>query len=279
MTFATVLPACAEPRLEFVSSLDWDLNEPWFGGFSAMEMDADGRTATLLTDRGALLRVRFVRTDDALEQVTLLSREELRAEDGRPLRGSFRDAEGLAIGPDGSGYVSFEFRHRVMRLDTESGRLRPLPTFPDFAGFPDNEGLEALAIYPDGTLFAMQEKAADQDDTVPLYSYRSGAWRISHNLHLTGPFVPVGADFDEAGHLFLLERAITPLGFRSRLQRFDLDNGRAEILLDTLPGRFDNLETISVWTDPQGRSRLTAISDDNFMPFQRTHIIEFVLTE
>lgn len=39
----------------------------------------------------------------------------------------------------------------------------------------------------------------------------------------------------------------------------------------------DNLEGISVWQDPDGRIRLTMISDDNFMVFQRTEIVEYAV--
>jgi hypothetical protein len=46
-------------------------------------------------------------------------------------------------------------------------------------------------------------------------------------------------------------------------------------LLQTLPSRFDNLEGISVWQDVSGRTHLTLVSDDNFLPFQNTQIIEY----
>jgi hypothetical protein len=42
-----------------------------------------------------------------------------------------------------------------------------------------------------------------------------------------------------------------------------------------LPSRFDNLEGISVWQDVSGQTHLTLVSDDNFLPFQNTQIIEY----
>lgn len=39
-------------------------------------------------------------------------------------------------------------------------------------------------------------------------------------------------------------------------------------------GRHDNLEGLSVWRDAQGL-RLTMVSDDNFMFFQRTEFVEY----
>ena len=64
----------------------------------------------------------------------------------------------------------------------------------------------------------------------------------------------VGADFDDKGQLYLLERAVSPLGFRSRVRRFDLnapDLGETQLMISG-PGRFDNLEALSVWRDPEG---------------------------
>lgn len=278
-TLVAALPAWAEPRLQLLSSYDWERGEPWFGGFSALEVDAGGDSATLLTDRGSVVRVRIKRSAEKLVGIDVLSRVVLRDAEGRPLRGSFRDAEGLAVDPDGNSFVSFEFRNRVMRLEPASGRLFSLPNHTDFAGFIDNEGLEALAIDRDGRLFTLRENAAGQDGTIPIYNYRQGRWRISHRVPLTRPFVPVGADFDAAGRLYLLERALTPLGFRSRIRRLDLDSGPVVTLLSTLPGLYDNLEGISVWTDAAGRTRVNAISDDNFLTLQRTQLVEFILTE
>ena len=91
----------------------------------------------------------------------------------------------------------------------------------------------------------------------------------------------VGADFDDKGQLYLLERAVSPLGFRSRIRRFDLNApalGETQLMTSS-PGRFDNLEALSVWRDPEGNTRLTLISDDNFLPIQRTQIVEYLLTE
>jgi hypothetical protein len=50
-----------------------------------------------------------------------------------------------------------------------------------------------------------------------------------------------------------------------------------ETVLETSLGTHDNLEGVSVWVDTKGRTRLTFISDDNFMPFQKTEVVEYVL--
>ena len=51
-----------------------------------------------------------------------------------------------------------------------------------------------------------------------------------------------------------------------------------EELLSTGTLQYDNLEGISVWDDGLG-IRLTMISDDNFLPVQRTELVEYRVTD
>ncbi|WP_025050261.1 esterase-like activity of phytase family protein [Sulfitobacter noctilucae] len=282
VAFCAATFAAAEPRLRVDAQFEWTLEEDWFGGFSGMEVSPDGNALTLITDRSSVVRARLVREQGRLLGVQLLSQDTLKTEDGGRLRGTSRDSEGLAIGRDGQAYVSFEAHDKsVGALDLKTGRITPLPDHPDFAYFSINTGLEALAVHPDGRLFTLSEMPSDSSGTTPLFKFRNGNWRISHRIPLPGPFRPVGADFDDAGRLYLLERTITPLGFRSQIRRFDLnaDPVVVETLLTTFPAAFDNLEALSVWTDAAGTTRVIVISDDNFISLQTTQIVEFVLTE
>ncbi|OAN72911.1 hypothetical protein A8B82_19775 [Sulfitobacter sp. EhC04] len=267
--------------LRLTSNVIWSKPDPWFGGFSGMEISADGNTAYLITDRSSLVRARLIRKAGQITAIQTLSRKPLTYHSGQPLRNNAADSEALAIAADGSAYVSFEHDHRVGRLNLETGAATRLPDHPDFAGFPRNSGLEALAVRPDGTLVAIPESSASQRGGFPIYSFDGRQWRITRHIPPRGPFRPVGADFDAEGLLYLAERTVTPLGFRSRIRRFDLaapDLGETT-LLTTLPGRFDNLESLSVWRDPAGNTRITMIADDNFLRIQRTQIVEFILTK
>lgn len=279
LTCATM--AQAGPNLQLSSDASWSLPEPWFGGFSGIEVSADGMQATLITDKGTLARAAMSRKNGKIIGLQLLNRTTLKHANGNRVRGKSSDAEGLAVGPNGKAYVSFERRHRVAELDLASGRTHPLPKANGFARFEPNSGLEALAIHPDGTLYALPEKSAARRAAFDLFAYDGQRWRVSHKIPRRGPFLPVGADFDARGLFYLLERAATPLGFRSRIRRFNLVAGQQgeETLLTTIPTRFDNLEALSVWQDTTGATRLTMISDDNFLRIQRTQIVEFILTE
>ncbi|MBD3665559.1 esterase-like activity of phytase family protein [Sulfitobacter sp. TSTF-M16] len=273
--------ARAEPVLELTANVIWERKEPWFGGFSGIEVDAQGRSMTVISDRGRLVTTRMIRDDGRLEGLQLVTQTPLKYAKGGQLGPRFTDAEGLAVGAEGQAYISFELTHRVAQLDPETGQTRVLGGHADFDALQINSGLEALAIDPDGALFALPERSGEETRPFPLYARRAGQWDIAARIPRRGPFLPVGADFDSAGRFYLLERALTPLGFRSRIRRFNLAApalGEAT-LLTTGPGRFDNLEGLSIWEDAQGHRHLTLISDDNFYRIQRTQIVEFTLTE
>ncbi|QUJ76345.1 esterase-like activity of phytase family protein [Sulfitobacter albidus] len=265
--------ASAEPRLRFDGALPWRGSNDWFGGWSGIEVQESGTRAIIIGDRGHLLSVDMQRQSGALRGLTITRSTDIGA--GLPKKST--DAEGLAIGADGTAYVSFEHRHRVSQMDIVQGTLGqqwPLP-FP----VEDNAGVEALAIDPDGTLYAVAEAPPKGAAHFPLYALDGFAWRLTAKIPQRGPFRPVGADFDDQGRYWLLERAATPLGFRSRIRMFTLAPARESVLLTTPPSRFDNLEGISLWRDPAGHLRLTMISDDNFLRIQRTQLVEYTVEE
>lgn len=275
------VPAWAEPKLTLLSTLVWEHDAPWFGGFSGVEVSADGTTLTLITDRGTWATAELIRTEGIVNTVKLRAHQRLRQKDGSPLPERFEDTEGLAIAADGSAFISSETEDRVVRFSLATGRVDPLPGHPDFEFFPINTGLEALAIHPDGRLFGLWEGEVLPPALTPLYSFAQNRWDISHYIPPEGPFRPVGADFDASGRLYLLERTLSPLGFRSRIRRIDLNTSpvTATTLMTTYPATFDNLEAITLWTDAQNRTRLILISDDNFLSLQTTQIVELLLTE
>ena len=248
-----------------------------FGG----RVNANGSRITLLTDKSTFVVAQMIRDHGTLTGLQVQRHIPLKHADESNFKDADADSEGLAIGRDGAIYLSFERVTRVVRLSPETGATRVLPLHPDFATYGLNKGLEALAIHPNGTLYTLPERSASRRTAFPLFAFAAGRWRVAYNIPRRGPFLTVGADFDSAGRLYLLERAVSPLGFRSRIRRFDLDAADLgeTTLLTTGPGRFDNLEALSVWQDRAGTRHLTLISDDNFLSIQRTQIVEFTLTE
>ena len=256
--------ACAQ-SLEFVSATNMPDPFGTFGGLSAIEVSDDGLTALTLSDRGHIFDLTIARDSDGTISDVQVARSKYRA--------FKRDTEGLAIGKGGT-FVSFEGPGQVRELGGKA-----MPSHPDFKTMSPNSALEALAIDDAGTLYTLPERSGELDKPFPLYAYKNGAWTIAHHIPRDGPFLPVGADFGPDGLFYLLERTFTPLGFRTRIRRFDLiKNTQNPVeLLRTYPARHDNLEGLSVWRDTKGNIRLTMVSDDNFLPVLRNEIVEYVL--
>lgn len=271
----------AEPELHLETNLIWQNSEEWFGGWSGAQASPDGKTLTVISDKGRILRAALLRENNRLTGVSVLSSAPLLAPNGSPLIGKHTDAEGLAIGANGRAYISFEHDHRLMEVDPATGQTFARQNPPDGLELQLNSGFEALAITPDGTLYTLPERSGGKHIPFPLYALKNGKWRVAAHIPRRGPFLPVGADFDTKNRLWLLERAVSPLGFRSRIRRFDLraPNLDETTLITSTPARFDNLEALTVWQDPSGQTRALAISDDNFFAIQRTQIVEFLLTE
>lgn len=277
--WGSLTPAQAEPTLKRLSNFEWHLPQDWFGGFSGMEITNDGMALVLVSDRGRIFEATVQREGDVISNISLLSQRHLRHANGTLLKGRRRDVEGVAISPSGEVFLSFEFRHGISQVDVRTGLTQRMPSHPDFASFSVNKGLEALALHPDGRLFTLPERTGSPSVGHALYVLKNNKWRIGYRLPTQGSFRPVGADFSDDGHLYLLERTVSPLGFRTRIRRFNLDTGKVETLLSSLPGAYDNLEALSVWTDTDGKTRLILISDDNFLSLQTTQVVEFILTE
>lgn len=271
----------AEPSLRAEGALRWDVDAPWFGGWSGIEVGAQGARMTVISDRGHIIQATLMRENGRLTGVDVQSDMRLGNATGTHLRKEDSDAEGLAIDDAGRAFVSFEHQHRIALADQTNGHTGAQIDLSFSAALSENAGVEALAVGPDGTLYAVAENAPARGAPFPLYAYSDGRWRVSARIPQRGPFKPVGADFDSKGRLWLLERAVTPLGFRSRVRLFVLDpeNAGEYSLLTTPPARYDNLEGISVWDDALGQMHVTMISDDNFMRILRTQIVEYSVRE
>ena len=274
--------ACAQ-SLEFVSRYIWQSPVEGFGGFSSLELSRNGENFTTTTDKGLIAEGRIMRSGGRIRGLDNLRFAKILNADGAPLVSYRTDAEGLAISPSGTIYISFEGTHRVMAYDSPSHAARPLPHIPWRGSLQSNSSLEALAIDKAGVLYTMPERSGDLNRPFPVFRYRDGRWDRTLSIPRRDGFLPVGADFGPDGRLYLLERELTGLnGFATRVRSFKL--GRNAVsdereLLRTTGGTHDNLEGIAVWATPEGVIRVTMISDDNFKFFQRTELVEYRLVQ
>lgn len=262
----------------------WHAQDLLFGGFSGIELTADGASYIALTDRGGFTRGRITRDiNGRIATVTTDPVHLLQDETAAPLQPDYTDSEGLALAPDGTVYISFEGIARVGRYKDLDGPAETLPIARAFPKMQTNSSLETLAIGPDGALYTVPERTGNAAKPFPVYRFQGGKWDAKLSVPRRGSYLPVDADFDPEGRFYLLERDFRGLaGFASRLRRFDLnsDGFTAETtLLETPVGLYDNLEGLSIWRDNAGRLTATMVSDDNFSFFLRTQIVEYHLPD
>jgi hypothetical protein len=241
------------------------------------DLRVSGDRLVAISDQGLFFEAR-IRFDEMnrLAGLTDARMTPLSAESGRPLAAKDSDAEGLDLLPDGARLVSFEGNDRILLYPADGGapRLAPGPE----ARFPQNTGMEALALYP----------AADAD--AYLVGSEGGAvWlcRLSASCSETGlgTFVPAGmnltalAAFGEDGAFAMLSRAYDPrTGVRISV-RLIANNAAGARVVDEMtiapPLNVDNFEGIAVVPRPEGGIRLYLISDDNGSDTQRTYLFAF----
>ncbi len=262
----------------YVGSYTWPAAEHGAGGFSGLEVDADGQGFTAISDRGLILSGRFTRAAGRITGVAADAPALLRGIDGARQSKAGGDSEGLALDADGRIFVSFEGGNRVWTYLTPDAATR-MPRPEAFRQMQGNSGLEALAIDHRGRLFTLPERSGRLDRPFPVWRF-DGAWSQPFAIPRDGGFKPVGADFGPDGRFYLLERLFSGFGFRTRVRVFTLTESGVtseETLLTTRLRRHDNLEGIAVWRDGDGLIRLTMVSDDNFRAFQRTEFVEYRL--
>lgn len=273
--------ATPEGAAQHVSSLKWNQPEDWFGGFSGIEVSADGQSFTALTDSGTLVTGGFVRENGTIIDVRTASAQPVMDSKGTIRHDAHRDTEGLAIpSKKGPFYVSFEGRHQVFAYPAAGKRGTGLMRHDDFLKMERNGSLEALAIDEKNRLYTLAETPTAAWTDLPVYRFERGQWSHVFTIPARNGFRPVGADFGPDGRFYLLERKFNGLGFRTRVRAFDVSETAIfgeETLLVTTTGTHDNLEGLAVWQDEFGQMRLTMVSDDNFLFYQKTEIVEYRL--
>ena len=259
-----------------------DLETESIVGVSGLEVSDAGDTFIAVSDWGWWLEGRFERRGEVMTAVEITAIEPIIGQDGFPVSarrvGDWSDAEGLALAPDGTVWVSFERWAHVWRFDRVFGVAQWIKDHPTFYDHAENWQLEAAAIAPDGTVYVFSEKPLPEG--FPIYRLGpDNLWVIDDYLPEQDVFGIVGADFAPDGSLYLLERKlVVGLWWQNRIRRVRLDGSEDTILWTGERGEYGNLEGISVWQDEKGL-RLTLVSDNNGGNGVPTEFVEFRLTE
>ncbi len=247
-------------------------SDPAFGGFSALEVSAEGARIVALSDRGAWLTARLAREGDRLTGL----RDAALVPFGEDRPVIERDSEGLAIASrdlSGPRFVSYERDGRVERDDA------PFARSPDWRDL-GNTSLEGLAIAPDGRLLVLQERPVD-GLIRGWWIDREGAVSPT-TLQMADAMAVTGADFGPDGALYTVTRTYNLVaGFRFGVRRHLPEGdgfGLPEPVLDIPFGEgADNGEGIALWQPAAGPLRILVITDDNMNLLQRTYLYEFEL--
>ncbi len=282
LLFAGSAQAVELKQASLLGSYDWRNNADWFGGFSAVHISESGQSMIAVSDRSTLVRARIERDRDTISDIQILDQWPILSSKGRVLKGWAGDSEGIAVAADGSYYVSFEGVHRVVYYAAPDANARVLPRPREFLNMDSNGSFEALAIDEEGRLYTLTEKVRTVRGDIPVYRWDGTDWSAPFVLPPRGRFLPVAADFGPDGRLYVLERGVAFIGFRSRLRRWVITDDvlkAEETLFETDTGTHDNLEGLSVWRDQQGQLRATMVSDDNFLSLQRTELVEYLLPD
>ena len=270
-----------------------------FGGLSGVGFTSTDNKLAMVSDQGNFVSGQLIYDETgaplSLVGVTIMP---IQNSKGADLPRAFaRDAEALTVvDRDDAPYavrVGFENLTRVadftLTNGVPGGAAREV-TVPDWlSDARTNESLEAVCIAPaaspiaGSTLLLTEGVIADdgshsayllgKNDKGPL-TYRSGNGTN-----------PTDCAFLPNGDLLVLERGVSLINFAAKLMRVPAAEVKAnaqmvgEILFEGVGGSLDNMEGLAVHPGPDGSTRITLISDNNFNDWERNLLLEFTLPE
>jgi hypothetical protein len=255
-------------------------DQPRFGGISAMHVE-DGQV-TAISDSGDVLRFPLPGAGRPRVQVIALPLGH-----ASPIRKRDRDSEALVVHGD-EAWVAFERHNLVARHRRSDWRLESFARPEAMRRWGRNSGPETLVRLADGRFLAIEEGGGDDYSRVALFD---GDPAVAGTNALTGRYrrVPGYRATDAAqlpdGRLLILNRRAGLGRFPAVLTIAEMPDWREGATIEgrelarlARPLTTDNMEALSVARE--GRRTIVRIaSDDNFMGFQRTLLLEFELAE
>jgi hypothetical protein len=260
----------------------WVLRSPdrRFGGISAMAVG--GGRVTAISDVGVVLS--FPLPDRPGE---LPLRIEPLPEGQIPDEG-LHDTESMWV--DGAhAWVGFERIHAIARYRRSGWRLESFARPRSMREWRSNLGAEAMVRLADGRFLLFGEEPGDDERYSPMILFAGdpavrGAGAVVLRYRRQPGFRVTDAAFLPDGRLLVLNRRYDFFeGPSARLVAIELgDLAAGAVVAGTLiaelraPLTIDNMEALSVAREGD-RTIVRIASDDNFMAFQRSLLLEFVL--
>lgn len=254
-------------------------NSEAFGGFSGLVIQPEQKHLIAISDKGDWLETEFDAHAGSIAELGSMQPYF----DDPDLAKVDRDSESV-ISWDSGLAVSFEFNHRVewIAKPGEVGKPLPAAQHADFSAWGGNSGTEAMVRLSNGDLLLFSERGknvagelrailANETSASPL------AFKPPHN------FAPTDAALLPDGDVLVLLRRFSLVdGVAAKIVRIDQSSIKvggtivgAELL--HLPPRLtvDNMEGLDIVQLNDETVRLIMISDDNFLPVQRTLLLMF----
>lgn len=258
-----------------------------FGGFSALNAMGGGRLLAL-SDASHVAGMTI--TPQGRAEKTFIAPLPVRKGEFSTKKDT--DSESMTFDPvSGRFWLGFEQRHRIRRYAPGLARAEATGKPAAMQGWPRNGGAEAIVRLRDGRFLVFSESRSvrpgvtiglvyDSDPAEPGARARTFAYQPPSGFRIT--------DIAELpdGRLIALHRRIALAdGFTARIGIIARDAVRPGALVRPRviaalepPLPVDNMEGIAVDRE-KGRTVLWLISDDNFVPLQRTLLLKFVLSE
>ncbi|BCP55131.1 hypothetical protein K32_37480 [Kaistia sp. 32K] len=283
-------------EFEFAGGLILTSPNRQFGGLSGIDFGPDGKSFVAISDTGYWFRGTAEREAGRLVGLSDTRWAPMLNAKGQPLGLKHdADAEGLRLTTiDGreAAYVSFEQANelRLYRADPDLALARPEVIKFNRAGrkLVGNRGLETVALAPangplKGSPVLVAERSLDKARNHRAWIVR-GPLAGAFSVVRSGDYDVTDGAFLPNGDLLILERRlVVPYGVGMRLRRLPGDAIRPGAVVDgpvvmeaDMLAQIDNMEGLAVSTDPDGRTRITLVSDDNVSILQRTLMLEFL---
>lgn len=278
-------------ELEFLGGLELSSEDKGFGGISGFRMLNDDAFLAI-SDKGKWFSGKIIREGFQPTGLADIRTGRMRSTDGQKMKGK-RDADAEGLERDGDDFlVSFERNNRALRFGFSGNHLRATSAQAVFqlndVGLENNKGPEGIALIPrgayKGTVLAFPEHAFNERGDLRVFMFSNGT-RREFSLVASSGFSLTDATFMPNGDLLVLERRYSFFGGPGmRIRKFDLEEiqpgavlAGSIMLTANADYEIDNMEGISATPLPDGSTRITVISDDNFSSDQKTLLLEFRL--
>ncbi len=279
--------------LGYLGGLKLTSKDKDFGGLSGLLISDDGNRFLSVSDKGSWVTGKLLYRDGELIGVREIEIAPMLGPDGQSIEGKkFGDAESLIGDLDGRVLVSFEGEPRIWAYDLSlkgfAARPTPLTLPAETRGIKNNGGLEGIARLKDkaGTLLALTEDTYDDHGNMKGWLIRPGG-SFSVSLKAIRPFKLTDLAVLPNGDVLTLERRFTAMGGPGfQIRRIDGATIQPGATLDGTivanagrPWSVDNMEGLDIRQDKTGKLVIYIVSDDNFIPLQRTLLMMFELNE